>query len=77
MKTLISALLATLFTGSGPLAPEEIDRRVKEWQPTSRERSFERIGWAKDIRDALRLARAHERPVFLFTHDGRLGIGRC
>jgi len=27
--------------------------------------------------DALRLARRNGRPVFLFTHDGRLGVGRC
>ena len=65
-------------TGSLPsLSPTEVDRRVEAWQPTARERAFERIGWAKDIRDALRLAKAHGRPVFLFTHDGRLGIGRC
>lgn len=59
------------------LSPSEIDRRVDAWQPTTKERAFERIGWAKDIRDALQLARKHNRPAFLFTHDGRLGVGRC
>lgn len=54
-----------------------VERRVREWQPTAAERRWEGIGWAKDIRDALRLARTHERPVFLFTHDGRLAVGRC
>ena len=61
----------------GILSPSEIDKRVEAWQPTAKERAFERIGWAKDIREALKLARTHNRPVFLFTHDGRLGIGRC
>ena len=27
--------------------------------------------------DALRLAKKHGRAVFLFTHDGRMAIGRC
>ncbi len=54
-----------------------VERRVREWQPTPAERRWEQIGWARDIRDALRLARMHDRPVFLFTHDGRLAVGRC
>jgi hypothetical protein len=60
----------------GP-TPEWVAARVLAWQPTPDERRWERIGWAKDIRDALRLARRNGRPVFLFTHDGRLGVGRC
>ena len=35
------------------------------------------IGWVKDIREALHLARENRRPVFLFTHDGHMAIGRC
>lgn len=54
-----------------------VDGRVAAWQPTAHERSWEQIGWAKDIRGAERLARERGRPVFLFTHDGRLGVGRC
>ena len=41
------------------------------------ERALDQIGWAKDIREAKRLAKETARPVFLFTHDGRLNIGRC
>jgi hypothetical protein len=76
MKAIITAILVSIITGVS-LTTEEIDGRVNAWQPTSRERAFERIGWATDIRHALKIARAHQRPVFLFTHDGRLGIGRC
>jgi hypothetical protein len=53
------------------------DERVKEWQPTAAERRFDEIGWARDIRTARRLAEKHHRPVFLFTMQGRINIGRC
>jgi hypothetical protein len=54
-----------------------IDQRVKDWQPTAEEKRFDEIGWAKDIREAEKLARENKRPVFLFTHDGRMNFGRC
>jgi len=54
-----------------------VDQRIQDWQIKPEERPFDAIGWAKDIREAERLAREHQRPVFLFTHDGRMGIGRC
>ena len=56
---------------------ERVEKRIRAWQPTERERRWEQIGWAEDIRSALRLAREHKRPVFLFTHDGHLKVGRC
>ena len=54
-----------------------IEQRVRELQPTLQEKRFDEIGWAKDIRTAERLAKENNRPVFLFTHDGRMNIGRC
>ena len=54
-----------------------VAERVRQWQPTPAERRWESIGWAPDIRNALALARKHGRPVFLFTLDGRMGVGRC
>ncbi len=54
-----------------------VDSRVAAWQPTEKERSWERIGWAGGLLEAERLAKQNRRPVFLFTHDGRLNIGRC
>jgi hypothetical protein len=54
-----------------------VDGKVKERMPAPEERAFDDIGWAKDIRDALQLAKQHNRPVFLFTHDGRMNLGRC
>jgi hypothetical protein len=57
--------------------PNWVEKRVQELQVTPAERRMDEIGWAKDIRDALRLAKKHERPIFLFTHLGRMAIGRC
>lgn len=54
-----------------------IQKRVAELQPKPAEKRFDEIGWATDLRDARRLAQEHQRPVFLFTHDGRMNIGRC
>ncbi|HEX8203897.1 MAG TPA: hypothetical protein VF590_25705 [Isosphaeraceae bacterium] len=54
-----------------------VEQRVRDWQPTPQERRFDEIGWAPSIREAERLAREHGRPVFLFTHDGHMAIGRC
>ena len=54
-----------------------IDQRVQQLQPQAKEKRFDEIGWAKDIRTAIKLAGEHQRPVFLFTHDGRMNIGRC
>lgn len=54
-----------------------VRKRIAELQPKPEEKRFDEIGWAKDIREARRLAAQHGRPVFLFTHDGRMNIGRC
>ena len=54
-----------------------VEQRVQELEPTAKERRIDEIGWAKDIREAERLAKENSRPVFLFTHDGRINTGRC
>ena len=54
-----------------------VQQRVRELQPKPSEKRFDEIGWADDIRDAIGLAKQYQRPVFLFTHDGRMNIGRC
>jgi hypothetical protein len=54
-----------------------VDQRIHDWQAAKADRRFDDIGWATDIRAAERLAREHNRPIFLFTHDGRMAIGRC
>jgi RNA polymerase sigma-70 factor (ECF subfamily) len=54
----------------------EIEQRVREWQPTPEERRFDEIGWAPDLRTALRVSRESGRPVFLLTQSGRINLGR-
>jgi hypothetical protein len=54
-----------------------VSQRVALWQPVAEERRFDEIGWASDLLEARRLAREHHRPVFLFTHDGHMAVGRC
>ena len=54
-----------------------VEARVAEWQMKPSERKFDRIGWLTDIRAALELGKKTNRPLFLFTHDGRMAIGRC
>ena len=82
----VSALFAAVLTilhvdGAEKAAPARdfswIEQRVQELQPLPEEKRFDEIGWARDIRAAKKLAQKHNRPVFLFTHDGRINIGRC
>jgi predicted amidohydrolase YtcJ len=86
-RAIVIAVLLTAVNGPPVGADEKsltdqevaawVRQRVQDWQPTAADRPFDEIGWAKDIREAERLARAHDRPVFLFTHDGHMAIGRC
>jgi hypothetical protein len=54
-----------------------VTKRVQLWQPVAAERRFDDIGWTRDILEARRLSVEHNRPVFLFTHDGHMAVGRC
>ena len=57
--------------------PAWVSKRIAALQPKPEEKRLDEIGWADDIRHALQLAKKHRRPVFLFTHDGRINLGRC
>lgn len=77
-------LLLTMFALSPLLGADSdekmiawVQKKVQEAQPTRSERKLDEVGWAKDIRNAERLAKIHQRPIFLFTHDGRVNLGRC
>jgi hypothetical protein len=77
MKAVLGMAAMALLSAWIPSDSGTVDQRVREWQPTARERRWEQIGWAKDLLTAERLAKTSRRPVFLFTHDGRLNVGRC
>jgi hypothetical protein len=57
--------------------PEWLASEIERRQPTPAERRIDEIGWADDILTARRLSRESGRPMFLFTLDGRIRIGRC
>jgi len=74
-------VLATgiVFAAEKPL-PDDlswVEERVQQWQPQAGERKFDQIGWGTDVRAGLALAKKHNRPFFVFTHDGRMARGRC
>ncbi|MEO8497510.1 MAG: hypothetical protein ABI614_20760 [Planctomycetota bacterium] len=47
-----------------------VTQRVQDWQPTKDERMLDQVGWAADLVEAQRLAKKHERPLFVFTYSG-------
>lgn len=81
-RWLITLAVAASVNAHGPAAcggddvVAVVDQRVLAWQPVAKERRIDQIAWAQDIRAALRLGRESGRPIFLFTHDGRMGLGR-
>ncbi len=54
-----------------------VPRRVAELQPKKAEKRFDEVGWAGSLVEGKKLAAESGRPVFVFTHDGRINIGRC
>ena len=68
---------STVRAPEGAAVLQWVEDRVRALQPTREERRLDEIGWADGILEAERLARENRRPVFLFTLDGRMGIGRC
>jgi len=86
MKTRCSAcallVLAGWLAGAEPGVTDGnlaavVDDRLARWWLTPDERRFDQIAWARDIREALKLSAQSQRPVFLFTMDGRVNTGRC
>jgi hypothetical protein len=74
---LLPGLWAAAPSAADDRVRAKVDERVKEWWPKPGEKRFDEIGWAADIRAARKLAAEHGRPVFLFTMDGRVNLGRC
>jgi hypothetical protein len=57
--------------------PKWLDERIAKIWPTASEKRFDEVGWATEILAARELAKKNNRPVFLFTHDGHMAVGRC
>ncbi len=56
---------------------ESVETKVREIQPSREEKRFDEIGWAPSILAAEALARKTNRPMFLFTYNGKIDTGRC
>jgi hypothetical protein len=54
-----------------------VEDRVHKVQPSRAEKRLDEIGWVPGILAAEKLARANNRPIFLFTYDGNIDTGRC
>lgn len=54
-----------------------VEKTVAERQPTAEDKHFDEIGWVTDVRTAIKLGKEHNRPIFLYTGDGRINTGRC
>ena len=54
-----------------------VEKKVREIQPSRDEKRFDEIGWAPSILAAEALARKTNRPIFLFTYNGKIDTGRC
>lgn len=77
LSTLIVCSAASVLAIDQPKdVPTWVKAKVEALQPTAADRKFDEIGWANSIVDAEKLARQNNRPVFLFTQNGRIEIGR-
>ena len=77
-RILALTLLALLAQDkAAPRTPPWVDAKILEIRPTEAERKFDTIAWVPSIKDALRLAKEHGRPIMMFTYDGQIQTGRC
>ena len=54
-----------------------VEDQVRKVQPTRAEERFDEIGWASSILAAEQVAAKVNRPIFLFTYNGKIDTGRC
>jgi len=54
-----------------------VEKTVAERQPPPEDKRFDEIGWAPDLRTAIKLGTESNRPIYLLTVDGRVNTGRC
>ena len=54
-----------------------VEKTVAERQAPAEDKRFDEIGWVTDVRTAIELGKEHNRPIYLFTGDGRINTGRC
>jgi len=75
----MSRILVLLFLSlaTQEKTPAWVEGRIREIEPTAAERKFDSIAWVPSIKDALKMAKEHGRPIMMFTYDGQIQTGRC
>ena len=76
LGAVVTTTLAKVTISDGKVV-RWVEKTVAERQPPAQDKRFDEIGWVTDIRTAIRLGQEHNRPIFLFTGDGRINTGRC
>lgn len=78
---LLGGAVATSCATGGSLSDGNVvrwvEKTVAERQAPPEDKRFDEIGWVTNIRTAIQLSKEHNRPIFLFTGDGRINTGRC
>src|SRR5689334_5955307 len=83
MRTLaVLAASGVLLTAAESFLPDDslvnhVEKKVRANLPTREERRFDLIGWAPSIKAAEEAAKRTNRPVYVFTYDGKIDTGRC
>lgn len=77
---LLGGVIATscsLGTISDARVVRWVEKTVDERQPPAEDKRFDEIAWVTDIRTAIALGKEFNRPIVLYTGDGRINTGRC
>jgi hypothetical protein len=77
---LLGSVVATscsLGTISDARVVRWVEQTVAERQAPPEDKRFDEIAWVTDIRTAIELGKEYNRPIFLFTGNGRINTGRC
>ena len=81
LTSMVATACATGPDGRGSISDANVvrwvEKTVAERQPTAQDKLFDQIAWVTDIRTAIELGKKHNRPIFLYTGDGRINTGRC
>ena len=73
----VVATSCSLGTISDARVVRWVEKTVDERQPPAEDKRFDEIAWVTDIRTAIALGKEYNRPIVLYTGDGRINTGRC
>jgi hypothetical protein len=78
---LLGGVVATACATGGAISDGKVvgwvEKTIAERQPPAKDKLFDQIAWVTDIRTAIQLGKQYNRPIFLYTGDGRINTGRC